>query len=94
MDDLAYLSTLDERSFEAERCRIIASAILKAPPNARKPLVRLQMELDQLRDKLTPEQFMAECMRRSTESLENLADQFGLLKSAIVPPPIKSPAER
>lgn len=95
MDDLSYLSTLDERSFEAERCRIIANAILQVPPERRKKLVILQMELDQLRDKHTPEQFMVECLRRATENLENISDQLTNITELLgAKPPIKSPAER
>lgn len=94
MDDLAYLDTLTDDAFEAERCKIIANEILKAPPEMRKKLVRLQMELDQLRDKVTPEQFMVTCLTRANEHLENLSDQLLAVKGIIAPPPVRAVAER
>ena len=94
MQDLSYLGTLDETSFEAERCRLIANELLKVAPERRKKLVILQMELDQVRDKVSPEEFMRYCMARISENLENLGDQFGLLKSSLQPPAVRPPAER
>ena len=94
MQDLSYLGTLDETSFEAERCRLIANELLKVAPERRKKLVILQMELDQVRDKGSPEEFMRYCMARISENLENLGDQFGLLKSSLQPPAVRPPAER
>jgi len=76
MNDLSYLSTLDDATFEAERCKIIANEILKAPPETRKQLVRLQMQLDQVRNAVTPEKFIQHCFHLANENLENMADQF------------------
>jgi hypothetical protein len=94
MEDLSYLSMLDDTSFEAERNRLIANEILKAPAERRKKLVLLQMQLDQVRDKVSSEQFMRHCMALITENMENLSDQLVLLKSVIEPPPVRPVAER
>ena len=83
MSDLGYLELLDEVSYEAERCRLIANELLKAPPAVRRKLVLLQMELDQLRDTLTQEQFMHELAKRATENAENLLDLMQFVKNSI-----------
>lgn len=92
--DLAYLSTLDETAFEAERCRLIAAEILKVDPERRKKLVLFQMQLDQVRDKVSSEEFMMHCMAGITENLENLSDQMGMLQSILNRPTVRPPAER
>jgi hypothetical protein len=94
MEDLSYLSMLDEASFEAERNRLIANEILKADPDRRRKLVAFQMQLDLVRDRVTSEQFMLHCAALLRENLENLSDQLVHLKSLIEPPTIRPVAER
>jgi hypothetical protein len=82
--DLGYLQHLDEASFEAERNRLIAAEILKAPPERRKKLVILQMELDKFRDAHTPEEFMRELVSRIGEQVENFEDCAQFVTNTLV----------
>lgn len=83
VDDLAYLELLDEVSFEAERCRLIANELAKAPKSVQRKLVLLQMELDRLRDTLTQEQFMLELAKRASENAENILDLMNYVKNTL-----------
>lgn len=76
MDYFSYLAGLSDLEFEAERCRLIGQEINNAPPELRSKLLVAQMELDQLRNKTTPEQFMTMALRQATENMENISDSF------------------
>lgn len=79
--DLGYLQYLDEASFEAERNRLIAAEILKVPPERRKKLEDLQLELNRFRDTHTSEEFMRELISRMNEQYLNLEDTAQFLKN-------------
>lgn len=79
--DLGYLQHLDAASFEAERNRLIAAEILKVPPERRKKLVLLQMELDKFRDTHTSEEFLMHINSVLRENLENLEDKLQFMKN-------------
>jgi hypothetical protein len=81
MQDLSYLQHLDKQAFEAERNRLIATELLKVPPERRKRLLVLQMELDKFRDTHTSEEFMRELISQLREQTENLEDLAQFLKN-------------
>ena len=76
MTDLTKLLSLDPTSieWEAERCRLIKAEIDSAPEHLRKKLQLLQMELDQVRDRSTPEEFMQYLLHVAQENRENQED--------------------
>jgi hypothetical protein len=75
------LQYLDKNSFEVERNRLIADELSKVPPERRKKLLAVQMELDQFRDTHTPEEFMRELVSRLQDQIENLEDIAQYLKN-------------
>lgn len=79
--DLGYLQYLDEAAFEAERNRLLKAEVMKAPPERRKKLILLQMELNQFRDTHTSEEFIRELVFRIGEQIENLEDVSQYLKN-------------
>ena len=81
--NLTRLQSLDPKSaeFEAERCRLIKAEIEKVPPEHRSKALLLQMELDRLREELSPEKFMEAIVFKLREQVENLEDIAQYLKN-------------
>ena len=93
--DLSYLRSLDHESFERERRRLIAVEIVKAPPEHRSKLIKLQAALDALRVLVSPTVFMNQCLSTAHENLENMGDLVGQLSHLTnTLPPILPPSER
>ena len=76
MTDLTRLLSLepDSLEWEIERCRLIKAEIDAAPKHMRKKLRLLQMELDLVRDRSTPEEFMQHLLHLAKENRENQED--------------------
>lgn len=83
--DLRYLAGLTQDEFESERRKIIANFIQSAPPERRVSLLRIQYELDAIREECSSEDFIRLCFSRITENLENISDQMTLMRNILVP---------
>lgn len=84
--DLSYLANLSEFEYEAERCRLIEAELDKAStPELRRKGLALQLRLDQRREQMSSEQFMASLVRDMSENIENISDQFVALQHTIFP---------
>jgi hypothetical protein len=70
--------------WEAERARLINNAINEAGPELRPKLMALQASLDVLRETVSPEQFLHFLMLEIQENLENMSDQFVMLKNTVL----------
>jgi hypothetical protein len=79
------LAKLNEFDFEAERCRIINSYLDGLTPDQRKLALSQQLELELLRDKSTPEEFLSSLLASLRENIENLDDQVLALKHLYEP---------
>ena len=84
--DLAYLADLSPQEFERERCRLIGDELDKAPKEQRVAFLEYQLRLDCMRDTMTQDEFLVALSREMSESLENLVDQFALIKNSFGPP--------
>jgi hypothetical protein len=70
--------------WEAERARLINDAINEAGPELRPKLTALQASLDVLRETMPPDQFLRYLMLEIQENLENMSDQFVMLKNTVL----------
>lgn len=81
--DLSYLADLPDNEFEQERSRIIKSQIDRAPERLRARLFQLQSELDVRRQSMSSEDFMKSLCNDMQENIENLSDQFCLIRNTL-----------
>ena len=81
--DLSYLADLPDNEFEQERSRIIKSQIDRAPERMRTGLFQLQSELDMRRQSMSSEDFMKSLCNDMHENIENLSDQFCLIRNTL-----------
>lgn len=81
--DLSYLADLPDNEFEQERSRIIKSQIDRAPEYMRTGLFQLQSELDVRRQSMSSEDFMKSLCNDMQENIENLSDQFCLIRNTL-----------
>lgn len=81
--DLSYLADLPDNEFEQERSQIIKSQINRAPEHMRARLFQLQAELDIRRQSMSSEDFMKSLCNDMHENIENLSDQFCLIRNTL-----------
>lgn len=81
--DLSYLADLPDNEFEQERSQIIKSHINRAPEHMRARLFQLQSELDVRRQSMSSEDFMKSLCNDMQENIENLSDQFCLIRNTL-----------
>lgn len=81
--DLTYLAALSQQEFEIERCRLIGEFLDSAPAEHRVKLLETQLKIDAIRDTVSHEELMVHLCREMSEAVENLSDQFVLIRNTL-----------
>lgn len=83
--NLSYLALLSKMEFEAERNRLISQYILSLPEERRKKAYLHQLNVDEKRINLSPEEFMKWIQLELNENLLNLEDAMSSLQHILTP---------
>lgn len=81
--DLSHLANLPQEEYEQARVKLITDMINDAPAHHRLRLLKLQHELENRRKNMTSEDFMQSLFVDIFENLENLDDQFNLVRNTL-----------
>ena len=81
--DLSHLANLSQEEYEQARVKLITDMINDAPAHHRLRLLKLQNALDIRRKSMSSEHFMKSLFADIFENLENLDDQFNLVRNKL-----------